>query len=210
MLTFDKLIKVDIFVDMKSIIKRIAIAIVCIFIIDLSFSYAQGKKRTGKNSGNIVVATWNIGHFSKGQKDFSFITSSDLTQRAKEYRIYIDSLKADVICINEYEREFCSDSINNIHAITENLLFDNYRYRQLFAKNRFVCNAVFSNRKLKNVIKYPFIYNMFAKEERPAIEWHYFVVADIKIQGEIVKLICTHLVPYAEKHCQNQIKELLY
>lgn len=164
-----------------------------------------------KKSRSVVVATWNIGHFSNGQKDHSLISFSDYSQKVEDYRSYIyDSLKAEVLCVNEYEKVFCFDSVRSLYAVTEKMLFNNFRSRQIFKKNSFVCNAIFSNRKLKNATMYPFLYNLFAKEERAAIEWHYYVVADITIQGENVKLICTHLVPLAEKHCQNQIKELLY
>ena len=189
--------------DMKKIISLL-VALVCFL-----YSYAQGEHLN--NSKGVLVATWNIGHFSKGQKDHSLISSSELSQKVDDYRSFIyDSIKADILCVNEYERVFCSDSAKSLYAITEKMLFNNYRSRQIFDKNSFVCNAIFSNKKMKNAAMHPFLYNLFAKDERSAIEWHYYAVTDITIQGEKVKLICTHLVPLAEKHCQNQIKELLY
>ena len=188
---------------MKKVISLV-VALVCFLC-----SYAQGEHLN--NSKGVLVATWNIGHFSKGQKDHSLISSSELSQKVDDYRSFIyDSIKADILCVNEYERVFCSDSAKSLYAITEKMLFNNYRSRQIFDKNSFVCNAIFSNKKMKNAAMHPFFYNLFAKDERSAIEWHYYAVTDITIQGEKVKLICTHLVPLAEKHCQNQIKELLY
>lgn len=188
--------------------KKILYLVIALFCF-LCSCYSQSES-LNKSKG-VVVATWNIGHFSKGQKDHSLISFSDCSQKVEKYRSYIyDSIKADVLCVNEYEKVFCSDSVNSLYVITEKMLFNNFKSRQILKKNSFVCNAIFSNLKLKNVTSHPFLYNLFAKEERAAIEWHYFVVADITIQGEKVKLICTHLVPLAEKHCQNQIKELLY
>ena len=114
-----------------------------------------------------------------------------------------------MLCINEYENKFYSDSLGSVIVVAEKELFDKYRARKIFKKNRFVCNALFSMVKLKNALMQPFVYNFYAKEENPVIEWHYYVMADFYINREKVKLVCTHLVTSSEKHRQNQIKELL-
>lgn len=174
-----------------------------------SIGNAQLDSKYRKSDG-IIVATWNIGHFSKGQKDHSTISASDYKKVQGEFKSFIyDSLKADVLCINEYEERFCSDSLKDVVLETDKVLFDGYRTRQMFKKNSFVCNALFSKRKMKHTLMRPFIYNLFAEEDRKNISWHYYVMADINLQGKKVKLVCTHLVPLAERHCQNQIKEIL-
>ncbi len=186
------------------------LVITCFLIFSfVSVSNAQFDSNFRKSEG-IVVATWNIGHFSKGQKDHSTISAQDYQKMQGEFKSFIyDSLKADVLCINEYEERFCSDSLKDVILETDKVLFDGYRTGQVFKKNRFVCNAFFSKGKVKNAIMEPFVYNFYAKEENPVIDWHYYTMADIFIQRKKVKLVCTHLVTSSERHRQNQIKELL-
>lgn len=189
---------------------RSILLLFCIlFLSQSNVCYAQAGDSVSKHEG-IVVATWNIGHFSKGQKDYSTISFTECKKAQEDYRCFIyDSLRADVLCINEYEGLFYSDSLGGVNVVTEKALFDGYRSRKIFKKNRFVCNALFSTLKLKNALMRPFVYNFYAKEENPVIEWHYYVMADFFIKGQKVKLVCTHLVTSSEKHRQNQIKELL-
>ena len=159
----------------------------------------------------IVIATWNIGHFSEGKVDHSLITSSDYNYKINEFRTFVyDTIAADILCVNEYSREFCRDSLRGI-ILAEDSLFYRFKEKKVFKQNRFVCNAIFSNRSIENAIMHPFLYNNdnTAKAEKHSIVWHYYVMTDISINGQNVKLVCTHLVDRSEKHCQKQIKELI-
>lgn len=179
-----------------------------LFFTDLSLCYGKRNKRQ-LNDESAIVATWNIGHFSKGSKPYSLISSSNFKKKITEYRSFVyDSINADILCINEYDEFFCKDSTGYVE-LTEKVLFDGYKNRKVFTKNTYVCNAMFANRKLKNAKMHDIEYNQIAKKDMPRIVWHYFVFSDIIIAGKRVKIVCTHLVNRAPEHCNNQIKELI-
>lgn len=182
-----------------------------ILVVLFSFNTAlcNTPPKIGEDTQNgIIVATWNIGHFSQGRKEYSLI-KDNYEHKLNEFQTFIyDSIKSDILCVNEFSAVFCKDSLGR-EVLSEEALFGSFRTKKVFMQNRFVCNALFAKRKLKHVKETSFLYNDIAKDDRPTILWHYYVMADIKIQGKKVKLICTHLVNRAEKHCQNQIEELV-
>lgn len=185
------------------------IAFIVLLFVNSIISNAQSEKVSRKNHNGIVVATWNIGHFAQGKIDHSLISTSECRKKIEQYRSFVyDSIHADILCLNEFSNELCKDYLGN-RVYAEAQIFNGFRFRKVFKQNRFVCNSLFSNKKLKSVKMFPFLYNMSAKNDRPSILWHYYVMAEVKIGGKSVKLILTHLVNRAEKHCQNQIKELI-
>ncbi len=179
------------------------------FIFTLSSGCAISKTELSRKNEEIKVATWNIGHFSEGKKYYSTIQPSEYKHKLASFRsLFYDSISADVLCINEYEEIFCKDSTGE-SIMTEEAILDGFRVSREVTKSNYVCNAIFSNKKLKHVKKCDFMYNMTAKKDMPRIIWHYYMIADITVAGEKVKLINTHLVNRNYKHCQNQIKELI-
>jgi len=175
--------------------------LLCVTSVD---AYSQLPQRK-----SITVATWNIGHFSNGVKDYSYIKPSNFDEKVKKFRTFIyDSIKADILCVNEYESEFCLDSVRG-NAIAEDIVFNGFTTQRVFKKNRYVCNAIFSDKALSNVRKKKFNYDKTTKETIKYISWFYFVSADIMIDGKSVKLVCTHLVNRHEDECQRQMQQLI-
>ena len=167
------------------------------------------KTNAQSDSGAITIATWNIGHFSMGHKDYSLIKASECDAKVKEYRDFLyNKLKVDILCVNEFESEFCLDSIKGC-AITEDVLFDGFRIQRVLKKNRYVCNAIFSNIDLKNVRKKKFVFDPALKKNIKSIVWFYFVITDVLIDGEPVKLVCTHLINRHEDECRRQMAQLI-
>ena len=164
---------------------------------------------SNKKDESVTVCTWNIGHFSKGEKDYSLIPSSKSAEIIVEFKSFVyDSIKADILCLNEYESEFCVDSIYG-NIIAEDAIFGDYLIHRIGKKNSYICNAMFSNIALKDIRRKEFKYEKKTKVEIPRIDWYYFITSDIIIGGEKVRLVCTHLVNRAEEYCQNQMEELI-
>lgn len=181
-------------------VKRIVILFLCLICCN---------KSNAQLDIGTTIATWNIGHFSMGHKDYSFIKASEYETKVKEYRDFIyNKLNADVLCVNEYESEFCHDSIKG-SALAEDVLFDEYRIQRILKKNRYVCNAIFSNIDLKNVRKKKYNFSPAPAKNIKSISWFYFVTTDILIDGEPVKLVCTHLINRHEDECQRQMDQLI-
>jgi endonuclease/exonuclease/phosphatase family metal-dependent hydrolase len=186
-----------------------------LFVLLLGTCLCYGRTQTGSNPPNqstdsIVVATWNIGHFAKGRGYRSLIKMDDYPKKAAEFQSFIyDSIAADVLCVNEYSKEFCIDSIRGT-VIADDSIFNRFKEIKVFPQNKYVCNAIFSNKKLNQSVMQPFHYDDTDRTEtNDRITWYYYLLADISIGGEDVKLVCTHLIANSEKKCQKQIEELI-
>lgn len=195
--------------------KRKEIIKVIVFLLcmaDISVCHAQIEKESNENKQSIIVATWNIGHFSKGEKDYSLISSSECTKKIEEYRSFVyNSINADVLCLNEYESEFCNDPISGT-ITAEDAIFDNYQIHRVFKKNRYICNVIFSNIGLKNIRKKSYNFSKELKAQIKRIDWYYYASAEILIGGEKVMLFCTHLIDGLGKYLQgrqDQMDELI-
>ena len=123
------------------------------------------------NKKDITIAIWNIGHFSMGHKDYSLIKASEYNEKVKEYRDFLyNKLKVDILCVNEFESEFCRDSILGC-AIAEEVLFNKFKEQRILKKNRYVWNAIFSNVGLNDTRKRRFKYDMKTPNEIKNISW---------------------------------------
>lgn len=192
--------------------KMIKLMALFLCVADVCICHAQIGNKSNENKQSIVVATWNIGHFSIGKKDHSLVSPSECAKKTKEYRYFIyDSIKADVLCLNEYESEFCNDSVSGI-VTAEDAIFDDYLIHRVYKKNRYICNAIFSNISLKNSRRKPYYYSKEQKAQISRIDWYYYVSAELLIGGEKVVIVCTHFVNGTGKFQisrQNQIDELI-
>lgn len=181
-------------------------------MVYISVCHAHIQKKSNENEQSIIIATWNIGHFSKGEKDYSLITPSECNKKMEEYRSFVyDSINADVLCLNEYESEFCNDSVNG-SVIAEDVIFDKYHIQRVFKKNRYICNVMFSNIDLKNARKKSYNYSKELKTQISRIDWYYYASAEIIIGGEKVMIVSTHLINGTGKYSQgrqDQIDELI-
>ena len=182
--------------------------IIVSFTLCLACVISVNAQKHSKNRRSIVIGTWNIGHFSNGVYDYSLINASNYNAKVNSYREFLyDSLRTDLLCINEFESEFFQDSIRGI-SIAEDVLFDGFTTQRIFKKNRYVCNAIFSNVGIKNINKSRFKYSESAKSVN-SINWFYYVSADILIGRDTIKLVCTHLISRHEQECQYQMKQLI-
>ena len=161
-------------------------------------------------SESAVVATWNIGHFAKGRGFRSLISANDSQKKLAEFRTFVyDSIAADILCVNEYSREFCRDSVKGT-IIAEDSIFKRFKDIKVFPQNKYVCNVIFSNKNLNQCIMLPFHYDDVDRiETNNRITWYYYTMSDISLGGEDVKLVCTHLIANSERICQEQIRELI-
>lgn len=192
--------------------KMIKLMAIFLCVTDVCICHAQTGNRSNENRQSIVVATWNIGHFSIGEKDYSLISPSECAQKTEEYRSFVyDSIKADILCLNEYESEFCNDTISGT-VTAEDAIFDDYLIHRVYKKNRYICNAMFSNVGLKNSRRKSYHYSKEQKAQLSRIDWYYYVSAELLIGGEKVVVVCTHFVNGSGKFIQfrqDQIDELL-
>ena len=181
-------------------------------VTNICVCHAQNEKELSENEQSIKIATWNIGHFSNGKKDYSLISPLECAKKEKEYRSFVyDSIDADVLCLNEYESEFCNDPISGT-ITAEDAIFENYQIHRVFKKNRYICNVIFSNIDLKNARKKSYNYSKELKAQISRIDWYYYTSAEILIGGEKVMLVCTHLINGVGKYLQgrqDQIDELI-
>ena len=114
-----------------------------LWILVLSFyssGYIYSKGRVNnKKPINIIVATWNLGHFSGGKIPDTQIKGLDVYVKGKELcNIVNDSLNADIICLNEYNVVFGEDIEGKKH-FTKDIAFNKYSIK--FATSSKVSDA---------------------------------------------------------------------
>lgn len=191
---------------------KMIIKLIALFLCMTGVCHAQNKRGLNENKQSIEVATWNIGHFSKGKKDYSLISPSECAKKATEYRSFVyDSINADVLCLNEYESEFCNDSVYG-SVIAEDVIFDKYHIQRVFKRNKYICNAIFSNNGLMNARQKSFNFRKELKAQISRIDWYYYAFAETIIGGEKVAIVSTHLINGTGKYLQgrqDQIDELI-
>ena len=188
---------------MRINIIRISLILLCLFPC---FSDAQ-------KSNDFVLCTWNIGHFSNGSKPYSLI-SNDYGQQLESYRSLIyDEICPDVIAINEYNIVFCGEDNEDNPYMTSSLLFDGFKKNTIGPKCWGICNAVFSNHKMRK--SRPIYFESQKKTAGDDVvksRENYFLESDLYVQGKKVKLVCLHLLfsnKLGEVFQQNQIEELV-
>lgn len=156
-----------------------------------------------------VIATWNIGHFSLGKKPYSTIDRGTCLQSMKGFRsVLLDSVKADVICFNEYSKEFGKDEKGQM-IDTEGILEGEYANRMIGPLLGYSCNGIFSKVKIKNAKRHEFEINKTVGGKMPRANKYYYVDCDLYLGKTKVKLICAHTINSATALCQSQIAELI-
>ena len=127
----------------------------------------------------IVVAHWNIGHFSLGKAPDTTISTDEAESMASRYKQLLDSVNADILGICEYSPTF---SING--EKTSSLLFNNYPFQCIGSKYSYNCNAIFSRHKLHdtNVQFY-----------KKCVQERYYIESRLIINLHDVYFVETHL-----------------
>lgn len=158
---------------------------------------------------NIVVATWNIGHFANGNKENSVISPIDYNMKLSEYRKFVyTELSPDVICLNEYSKVFGKDRKGN-EKTAHTVLFDGFKSRIIGDQQWYSCNAIFSNCRIKNLKKNDFDCCQSYLKNNPKASQYYYISADLYIGYERIKMVCLHLYPWDNKIRQEQMRELI-
>ena len=187
------------------------ILIYCIFLFCIWFSTSSGNTKKHKE---IVLCTWNIGHFSNGAKSYSLIDVAEYRESLTNYRSLIyDFIKPDVITINEYNKVFCGKDTSNNSYSTSLLLFDDFKKKIIGLQCWGICNAIFSNLKMKNSrIIYFESQKRTEGDDVVKSRDNYYIESDLYIYGKNVKLVCLHLLfsyKIVDLYQRHQMQEII-
>ena len=162
------------------------------------------------------VATWNIGHFANGNAKDTRITDAEYDAKSASYREYVSGLDADIICFNEYSRQFTPSN-----AAKGALFAEEPPVSFIGEQRNFSCNAVYANLPLQNFTIHEYECNKgahMASSSTSKPEYYYYVTAELVIGSETVHFVFTHLAfnddnydypPYIDTVAVNQIAELI-
>lgn len=127
----------------------------------------------------IVVAHWNIGHFSLGKAPDTTIRRDETESMASKYKQLLDSVNADIFGICEYNPTF---SVTGEKA--SSLLFNNYPFQCIGTKYSYNCNAIFSRTKL---------FNSNVEFFKKYVQQRYYIESRLIINMHDVYFVETHL-----------------
>ena len=176
--------------------------------VSLNVIFAGNAQNKERNRA-YTIATWNIGHFSKGQKPYSTIDKSNFNTNLFELqKVLGDSIRADIICLNEFSEVFGTDG-NNHKQLTKDLCFNNYGFSNIGPLLGYSCNTIFSNLKIKNIKMHLFEISKTVQSKMSRAANYYFLESDLYLDGEKVTLVCAHTTSGAPALCQSQISEIL-
>ena len=160
-----------------------------------------------------TVATWNIGHFAMGNARDSRISASAYETESAKYRAYIEGLNADLLCVNEYSRQFTS---SGDYLAQDALFAEPTPIYYAGPQRHFSCNAVFSRLPLQNIQVHDFECNQgvtLLYSSTNKAEYYYYMTAELVVGGETVHFVFTHLAFDDDRDpdtvCQAQIAELI-
>lgn len=165
--------------------------------------------RNDTHKSSFIISTWNIGHFANGKKNHSLINPKNYQKKLGLYqRLLTDSIRADIVCINEYSKVFGIDN-NQRERQTKRLLFDSYKSKKEGRLVGFSCNSIFSNIRIRNTKERLFRSSEPFIKETPRAANYYYLTSDLYVDGKRIKLVCAHTTSGAIKICRAQIKELI-
>ena len=127
----------------------------------------------------LVVAQWNIGHFSLGTSSSTKIRKEEAQLMIKEYRSFLDTLGATMIGVCEYEPFFSLAGEDTKFA-----LFDNFTFRSIGHKYSYNCNALFSTIPIKS---------SYIRLFPESVQSRYYLESTLTMNGEVVLFVETHL-----------------
>lgn len=131
------------------------------------------------------VAQWNIGHFSCGRADESFVSRSEAAAMGQKYKAFIDSVGADILSLNEFSPAFTRpDESGNTLMAAQTVLAD-YPSASVGPKWQYNCNALFAR-------KYKWR-NPQTKLFDHAVEKRYYQWASIRLGLKRVVIVSAHL-----------------
>ena len=156
-----------------------------------------------------TVATWNIGHFSMGGSKNSAISDGAYSTEKAKYLSYVNSLGADILCLNEYSAGFTPS-----HPAYE--LFFGFGTPFEGEQRNYSCNALYAKFPLKNVAAHDFACNTSdVVLHTTAIKAtdYYYITGELQIGDETVTIVALHLAFHEtlrpDTVCTNQMDELI-
>ena len=150
------------------------------------------------NKNYIVVATWNIGHFSRGSKMYSTITKDNYEQQLEAFRkIVYEDISPDLLCVNELSPIFGKDEAGMEQSVATTL-FDGFEIKEIHEQLEYSCNALFSNLPIKHARKNSFKCSRPYLNEVPMAANYYYLSGEFKLNHEKIIIVCAHLIPKAE------------
>lgn len=164
-------------------------------------------------TGKIMIAQWNIGHFSGGMSANSAITADEYESKKIEYQSFLSSIPADIISINEYSRTFAFDKSGK-ELFADDLLFGKYPYCYIGGTNNMVCNDIFSKIELGDSKIINYTCNESAQiTHNPNLHAtdYYLIESNVIINDIPTTLVSTHLAfdMNNEAVSRNQIEEII-
>ena len=180
-----------------------------VFSIELpAQSHYRPLKERKAEKKEIVVATWNIGHYANGSKPYSLIEPKQIKDKQKAFRTMIyDSLSADLIGINEFSPVFGKEERGK-EVLSSKALFNKYRFKKEGTQS-WISNSIYSQYKFENVEKSYFNCSKSFKPKDPRATLFNYLSADASFHGVKVKIVLVHLISRQPKLCQLQIEELI-
>ena len=147
----------------------------------------------------LSITHWNLGHLSLGKSNCTAINASEIDSFASSYHSLLDSMDVDFYGICEYEPYFSKEG-----GSTRQILFEAFPYFFEGNKSGYNCNALFSDIPL---------YHSMTGSYSQATQERYFVESTVKINGQDVKIVETHLDwdegENGARSRESQIKQLI-
>jgi len=161
----------------------------------------------------LIIAQWNIGHFSNGVYSSSTITGSNFETKLEDFSKIISYTNSDIFCVNEYSEYFGIDK-NGERQKTEELLFFTYPFSFIGHQSRYSCNAIFSSLPLISAQEQVFECNLTTVITHTSVFKAtdcYYIESKIQYKGIDITLVTTHLAfdNNNEDVALNQIRELI-
>lgn len=133
----------------------------------------------GLNKDTLIIAHWNIGHFSLGRSSNTTISENDSNDKLTSYRNLIDTLNADLIGVSEYNLTF-----DTAGRAAYDLLFNEFPYYYIGPMYAYNCNASFF--KFPVLLTKSYIF-------KTAVQNRYYICTSFLFNNVEVKFIETHL-----------------
>lgn len=133
----------------------------------------------------VRIAQWNIGHFSCGRADDSYISLNDADAAVEKYLALLDKVDADIVSVNECSPAFTRPDDEGNYLMAAQTVFGDYPCATIGPKWQYNCNALFARKnKWRNPQTKLFDY---------AVEKRYYQFAATRVGGKRVVVVSAHL-----------------
>lgn len=133
----------------------------------------------GLNKDTLIIAHWNIGHFSLGRSSGTTISEDNSNNKLTSYRNLIDTLNVDLFGVCEYNFTF-----DTAGRDAYDLLFKEFPYYYIGPKYAYNCNASFFKFQVLPTKSYNF---------EAAVQNRYYICTSFLFNNVEVKFVETHL-----------------